>query len=1200
MLFILALFALAALLAPLVMRRGRLGFVALAAVPALAFGYVATRGPEVFAAARGIIDPAKLAPWPHALADVGAHGASNAQATAAVGGAPANVFPVENWAWAPQVHLELTFQLDVLSWVMALIVTGVGTLVLVYSTRYFSSSAAGLGRFAAVFTGFAGAMLGLVTTDNTLALYMFWELTTVFSFLLIGHSFSKPASRRAAMQALTVTTTGGLAMLAGIVILGQVPGGSYRLSELVAAAQAGTLGQAALAVESASPALIATAVALVLAGAVSKSALVPFHFWLPAAMAAPTPVSAYLHSSAMVKAGVYLVARLAPGFSELAVWQWIVVPLGIYTLMLGGYRALKQYDLKLVLAFGTVSQLGLITLMVGYGTAAMMLAGLAMLVAHSLFKAALFLSVGQVDWATGTRDLRKLFGVGSAMWPTAGAAALAGASMAGLPGFAGFVAKEGALTALVGGGALDTVTWAAIAAGSALTVAYTLRYWFGAFTSWGYVPDAGVSDVAEPATPYDPPAGETPVRETHAIMTAPILVLAGASLAFGLAGSVLDRVLAPHALAGFAPGGFAGYALTHGGIVGENVPHLTPAIHFGWPLAISAAVWAAGALIFAGTALIEKVTRRLEFPLSASGAYANTIRGLENASGVTTALTQRGSLPAYIATMMVFILVAASGALLIIGPGHWPELRAWDSPAQAVVVAITALAAILGARARHRMKAVLLLGIAGYGVALVYELYGAPDLALTQVLVETMSLVVFVLVLRRLPAYFSNRPLALTRWWRIGLGAAAGLAVAVIGALAAGARVATPIARDFHDLAYSHGYGKNIVNVTLVDIRAWDTMGELTVLVACAIGISSLLFIRDRVGRVDRLRNVAIPVDVRERAGFRREADFGDAGARARDGDAGGSVRGASAGGATGRLFWGNRGLQESPAHAADSGAAAAPARSSDTNRAPASAAATTSGAVPTSGGRARLWLVGTEALREGSRSVILEIGTRVIYHAILVVSVFFLFSGHNQPGGGFAGGLLAGIALTIRYLAAGRYELGAAVPLHPGHLMGSGLVIAGAAALAPLALGGTILQTAKLDFVLPAFGHVHLATAIFFDIGVYLVVVGLILDVLRSLGAEIDRHGELEGIGDDDAVRLTPAADSRLERFDAATAAGAEGTSESSVLGGHKILGGKIGARPNIEADPRKNEPIFYVGEVSGEQSPEGPAGAAKEGGAR
>ena len=433
---LLLLFFLGALGAPVLMRRGRLGFIFLAGIPGIALLWFLMELPGAF---RGEVYAAKV-------------------------------------AWLPQLGFTFDVRIDALSLIMALLVTGVGTLVLLYSARYFSSSAAHLGRFAGVFLAFAGAMLGLVTTDSTPALYLFWELTTVFSFLLIGHYSDRTSSRRAAQQAIIVTTVGGLAMLVGIVILGEMPGGSYLFSELLASASAGTLGQGV-------PELLSAAVVLMLIGAFSKSALIPFHFWLPAAMAAPTPVSAYLHAAAMVKAGVYLVARLAPGLADVAPWRPMVLIAGIGTLLIGGYRALKQHDIKLVLAFGTVSQLGLITLMVGYGEAEMALAGLMMLCAHALFKSALFLSVGIVDVAMGTRDLRELSGVGRAMPVTATFAGLATASMIGLPPFAGFVAKETALEALVGGDLIATITWISIALGSVLTVGYGLRFWWGSFAN---------------------------------------------------------------------------------------------------------------------------------------------------------------------------------------------------------------------------------------------------------------------------------------------------------------------------------------------------------------------------------------------------------------------------------------------------------------------------------------------------------------------------------------------------------------------------------------------------------------------------------------------------------------------------------------------------------------------------------------------
>ncbi|MDY5585335.1 MAG: proton-conducting transporter membrane subunit, partial [Arcanobacterium sp.] len=415
MLLFLLLFIVAAFCAPLIMRFGRLGFLALAAVPAAAFCYLLTFAGDVLA----------------------------------------GNFHRESFPWVPELGFIIDVRLDHLSWVMGLIVSGVGALVLVYCSRYFSASAQGINRFAAVFVAFSGAMLGLVTTDNTLALYLFWELTTIFSFLLIGHSSDRAASRRAALQAIIVTTSGGLAMLGGIIILGQIPGGSYSISELITAAKTGTLGVAPILAQSTSQTVLTAAVVLILFGALSKSALIPFHFWLPAAMAAPTPVSAYLHAAAMVKAGVYLVARFAPGFSGYAAWHYIILGFGLYTMLLGGYRALRQNDLKLVLAFGTVSQLGLLMVLVGYDTKATMLAGLTLLIAHALFKSTLFLAVGFIDWATGTRDLRMLSGMGRKMPSLAVFTTIAAASMMGLPPLAGFVAKEAALHALIDGEGLD-------------------------------------------------------------------------------------------------------------------------------------------------------------------------------------------------------------------------------------------------------------------------------------------------------------------------------------------------------------------------------------------------------------------------------------------------------------------------------------------------------------------------------------------------------------------------------------------------------------------------------------------------------------------------------------------------------------------------------------------------------------------------
>lgn len=972
---LLLLHVLAALVAPMLVRAvGRRAFIVLAAVPASAAVWALT------------------------------------QTSAVYSGAP----PTSTVTWVPALNLELVFRLDALSWIMTLIVGGVGALVLLYCAAYFSTKAKAQGPFAAMFVAFAGAMLGLVTTDNTLVLYVFWELTTIFSFLLIGHYHRRQASRRAAFQAIIVTTAGGLAMLAGVVAFGQMPGGSYSLTELVRAGTAGELGMG----DGISHLLLPSAIALVLAGAVTKSALVPFHFWLPAAMAAPTPVSAYLHAAAMVKAGVYLVARLAPGLGHEPLWHWTTLILGLATMLVGGYRALKQHDLKLVLAFGTVSQLGMMIALVGYPDKGVALAGLAIVVAHAVFKACLFLVVGVVDWATGTRDLRELSGLGKAMPAVAAAGAIGVASMMGLPPLAGYVAKEGALESLV-----HAENWAVLAVfalGSVLTVAYGLRFWFGAFSN-------------------RPGMEPTETKKVPFLLQFSPIVLAVASILIGLFPGAWESRLAPHA--DQYPG--------HEG-------HLTLWGGFGLALAITITVLALGALMFVKRNQVERIQDHLLEAPSADAAYRRSIRALEDIAADVTAATQRGSLPAYLGTVLAVTILTAGTAGLLAGP--WPEEYRWvDSGIQFAIVVFICVTAVLAARARRRLKAALLLGASGYGMAMLFASHGAPDLALTQVMVETISLVLFVLVLRRLPTYFSNRPLHSSRYLRMLAGVGAGAMVAVLGLVALSNRVATPVSQYFAESAYQYGYGRNVVNVLLVDIRAWDTMGEISVLFVAATGVASLLFLRDRTGIVDPARN---------RLSSQPKKSVWDDGA----------------------IDY-SRALRE--------------------------------GALPqdrvmNTTGTLHEWLRGGSTLSPRRRSIIFEIGVRLIFHSMLIFSLYLLFAGHNQPGGGFAGGLMAGSALVVRYLAGGRYELGEALPLHAGYLLGGGLAIATLSALLPLLFGGSVLQTVVFDFHLPIWGDVHLATALLFDVGVYVLVVGLAVDVLRSLGAEIDRHGELEGIDPD------------------------------------------------------------------------------------
>ncbi|GAB3354553.1 Na+/H+ antiporter subunit A [Modestobacter lapidis] len=944
----------AALVAPLLVHQwGRQAFLALALVPAVSFGWV--------------------------LAQLG---------TVTGGGEVRETTP-----WIPTLDLAITLRLDALSLTLAALVTGVGALVLVYCARYFEPDDEGMGRFAAVLTAFAGSMLGLVLADDMLLLYVFWELTTVFSFLLIGGSGTRLAGRRAASQALVLTTAGGLAMLVGLILLGE-SSGSYLLSDVVADPGSG-------------PLLVAGTV-LVLVGAITKSAMVPFHFWLPAAMEAPTPVSAYLHAAAMVKAGIYLVARLAPGLADVPGWRPIVLGLGLATMIVGGYRALRQNDLKLLLAFGTVSQLGFLMVLVGAGSAELAAAGLAMTIAHALFKSTLFLTVGVIDHSTGVRDLRRLSGLGRRLPVLAAIGTLAAASMAGLPPLLGFVGKEAAFTALWNAGLPDRtnaiVVLVGLVLGSVLTAAYSARFLWGAFARKRWLP------ATEP--------GEL-VHAPGALFLAAPAVLALCGLVAGPASPLLDPLV-------------AAYAETLP-LLAEEVEHLALWHGLQPALGLSALTVLGGGALFAVRSRVARLQARLAVSASADEGYWNTMQGLDRFSVLITGTTQRGSLPAYLGTILVVVLALPGSVLVFRAP--WPdEWRAWDSPIQALVGAAALVAAFLAIRIRQRLSAVLVVGVTGYALAVLFILQGAPDLALTQFLVETLTLVTFVLVLRKLPKDITERHRPRERAFRGVVAGCVGAFMAAVGAVALAARTAEPVSVAYPEAAYEFGGGQNIVNVTLVDIRAWDTLGEISLLVVVATGVASLVFLRRRTGVVER---------------------------------AGDQVPGTPA-----RARWAPR------------------------NR----------------------WLAASALLPPQRRSVVLEVVTGVLFHTIVVFSLYLLFTGHNEPGGGFAGGLVAGLALVLRYLAGGRYELGEAAPVDPGLLLGIGLLFSGGTGVVGLALGAEVLQTAILETTLPVLGDVKLVTSLFFDVGVYLIVVGLVLDVLRSLGAELDRQ-----VDEDDPIDAAP-----------------------------------------------------------------------------
>jgi multicomponent Na+:H+ antiporter subunit A len=710
--------------------------------------------------------------------------------------------------WVPALGITGSFRLDGFGFAMVLLIAGIGLAVLVYSASYFGPTTEGLGRLAGLLTLFAGAMLGVVLADDVIVLFTAWELTSITSYLLIGNDHTRTQARAAALHALLITSAGGLAMLAGLVLIAQT-GGTYRLSELLADPPSGTT--------------VTVGLVLVAVGAFTKSAQYPFHSWLPGAMAAPTPVSAYLHSATMVKAGVYLLARLAPAFAEVGPWRPLVVTVGLVTMIGGGLRALRQYDLKLLLAHGTVSQLGFLVVLFGVGTPEATTAGIVMLLAHGAFKAALFMIVGMLDHQTGTRDMRLLPPLGRGWGPAGAVAGVTAASMAGVPLLAGFIGKEAAYDAYdhgaFGGSGL---VLAVLVAGSALTFAYSARFMWGAFV----LPRrllAGTEGVAVPH-PDRLRAMFATANAPGLAFVAPAMALAATALLTGVAPSTLDRLTAAGAGALDTDVGGAHLALWHG----VNLP-----------LGLSLLTYALGALLFLGRRRLAPVLAAGEAVPTGTEVYLRSLRALNLFANRTTSIVQNGSLPIY-AGVILLTAAALPGVVLLTRtdwPG-WPELA--GSPAQWPIVAILIGAAFAAALTRRRFSAALFLGTAGYAMAALFVVQGAPDLALTQAAIETLTTVIFVLVLRRLPDRFERRSTPLTRTLRIAISVSVAVFVFTFAVIARGSRTAEPVSTQMIEQSLSEGKGRNVVNVILVDFRGFDTLGEITVLAAAAIGAVAL------------------------------------------------------------------------------------------------------------------------------------------------------------------------------------------------------------------------------------------------------------------------------------------------------------------------------------------------------------------------
>lgn len=874
--------------------------------------------------------------------------------------------------WMPAIGLRLALRLDGLGLLFVLMILGIGLLVIIYA-RYYLSERDPMGRFYAYMLLFMGAMLGMVLSENLILLLMFWELTSISSFLLISYWRNLGAARQGARMALAITGGGGLALLGGVLLLGEITG-SYELRVILASAD----------LIHAHP-LYIPALVLVLLGVFTKSAQFPFHFWLPHAMSAPTPVSAYLHSATMVKAGVFLLARLFPALSDSAAWTWLVAPTGLFTMLFGAYSALFRHDLKGLLAYSTISNLGLTTLLLGIGTPLAAVAAVFHIMNHATFKASLFMAAGIIDHEAGTRDMRCLGGLWRYMPYTGLLAMIAAAAMAGVPLLNGFLSKEMFFEKTVYMATVGGSTWLLPALATltgAFAVAYSLRFIHDVFFN-------GPGDL--PRIPHEP------TRWMKVPVEVLVVICIGVGIFPGLTFGPLLAVAAAATLQGPLPD--YSLKLWHG---------LTPA------LGMSVLALLGGLLIYALRQPLFRLHDRFAGRLDARALFLAIEVGLRGAAGWLNAMLH----PASLQRMLIIIFIAAEAAIMA---GLWggvlrgpAALTPVDpvSLAAALCLAVGALGTLI--LHRRRWTALVLLSVVGLVVSLAFVKFSAPDLALTQLLVEVVTIVLLLLALFFLPATTPRESSWPRRIGDSGLALGAGLLSAAL-TWAVLTRPYEPIADWFIANSVPGGGGANVVNVILVDFRGFDTLGEITVLAIAAIGIYMLL----------------------------------------------GGVR------------------------------LAAPARDSS--------------------GRAWSW---------DRHPLILATFSRLLLPLALLVAVFILLRGHNLPGGGFIAGLIAAVALILQYLANGIAWTRPRISgqMHP--LIGLGLLTAIATGLGSWYFGYPFLTSVHGHLDVPLIGDLELASAMLFDIGVLMVVVGITLVILIRLGEQSPEQNPDRGPGDRRATR--------------------------------------------------------------------------------
>ncbi|WP_265515681.1 putative monovalent cation/H+ antiporter subunit A [Nitratireductor luteus] len=704
------------------------------------------------------------------------------------------------YSWIPSLGVDFSWYIDGLSLTFALLITGIGALIVLYSGGYLKGHPH-LGRFFSFILMFMGAMQGLVLADGFLTLFVFWELTSITSFLLIGFDHVREASRRAALQALIVTGLGGLSLLAGLLLIWNMTG----LGSMSALLEAeGALREAPLYL---------AALLLVLGGAFTKSAQFPFHFWLPNAMEAPTPVSAYLHSATMVKAGVYLVMRLNPVMGDTVAWETILPVFGGTTLIVGTLLAVRQTDLKLMLAYTTVSSLGLLIMLTGFGSEKAAEAAVLYLVAHSMFKGALFMVAGGIDHETGTRDITKLGGIGRAMPITFAAAVLAAISMGGLPPFFGFLAKEEIYAGLwQGSGWSGLITLVAIV-GNALMFAV---------------------GFAVALKPFTGPKVETP-KHAH---EGPILLWLG-PLVLGLGG--LLTALASPLSHRFISNPMAS------AVVGEPVEiSISVVPHVGLPLLLSVMTIALGITAYLALARGREI---MAGTLRTIGwgpdlGFDQAIGGTVRISSTVTRVVQSGRLDYYMTATFIALALALFVPMILFGElpalPDFPSLRFYEWTVLAI--AFIGLGAVL--HARDRLTAIVSLGIQGFAVALLFMLLGAPDLSFTQFMVETLSVVILALVMTRLRLSPTDHRPTGEKAGDIAIAAVCGATLGLMLLRVTQIPFDDTLSAFFAENSRAIAHGRNIVNVIIVDFRGLDTLGEIAVVMIAGLAILALVRIR--------------------------------------------------------------------------------------------------------------------------------------------------------------------------------------------------------------------------------------------------------------------------------------------------------------------------------------------------------------------